>query len=629
MKIRFLSISSLLVLLFSFYAFSQQKLTYETSRYNIIKHNTIKVSEIKTDWSVQLLNLDNPREGNKAYTEYIEKIKGEVEKKYPKKDISGSSFKLNNSLSVDTPLVITGFEGNPFENGVPNDNNLAISNDGMLISAINSSLYFFDTQNDTLLNHVSLSAFSDTLQVNPEQYDPKLLYDPGTDRFVVVCLSGFLDSTSNIIVGFSQTNDPLGLWNLYYLPGNLLADSSWSDFPAIALTEDELFITVNLLKNNESWQTAFKQSVIWQVNKNSGYNGQSLQTKLWSDIKFAGIPIRNNNPFQGGSRLTGPDIYLMSDKNFAVQNDTMFLLHVSNVLSDTTATLTVNALMSDKTYGMPPKAMQPMNQLLETNDARVLGGFIENNKIQFVGNTVDTLTGFVTFFHGIVSNVSGSPSIHLTLMTDTLEYGYPNISYTGKNSSNNSAIITVNYTSAHTYPGFCSFYYNDNGEYSKRVNLKSGNTYINILSGPDRWGDYSGNQRKYNDPGKVWVAGTFGKYKSTAPFNLKRQLGTWIAELQKQNDEIAITIPEYFDLLTYPNPSTDIISVELFVPYDAVINVSLYDISGKLVKCLLNGTATAGKNLLIFSTLPLRKGVYFLTIKGPNSIFLTKKIVKE
>ncbi len=310
-----------------------------------------------------------------------------------------------------------------------------------------------------------------------------------------------------------------------------------------------------------------------------------------------------------------------------MQNDTMFLLHVSNKLSEPTATLTVNALISDKAYGMPPQAKQPQNQLLETNDARILGGFIENDKIQFAGNTMDTLTGFATFFHGTVNNVSGSPSIHLTLMTDTLECGYPNISYMGNGISDNSSIITVNYTSAHTYPGFCSFYYNGNGEYSKRVNLKSGNTYVNLISGTDRWGDYSGNQRVYDDTGKAWVAGSFGKYKHQGIFTYRLH-GTWIAELQKQNDDVEIIIPEYFDLLAFPNPTSDIITVDLSIPYDAVIDVSLYDISGKLVKCLLNGSATAGKTRLSFSTKPLRKGIYFLTIKDSESIFLTKKIIK-
>lgn len=612
-------------ILFPVSLFSQQNCTFQTKTFAFAKHHSVNISEINNDWNVKILNVENPVEDNKTYAEYIEKCKSAIEKRYPRKDNSANFLKSTNILTVDTPFVINGFEGNLFEANIPNDNSLAVSNDAKLMSAMNCNLYFYDLLQDSLMKKISLGAFSDTLNLFPDQYDPKLLYDSQADRFIAVYLAGFLDSTSSIIVGFSQTEDPTGFWNLYYLPGNPLADTSWSDFPAIAITNDELFVTVNLLKNDEEWQAAFKQSVVWQIDKASGYSGSLMQTKLWSDIKFDGKPIRNLNPIQGGSHSVGPDIYLLSDRNFSTQNDSLFLLHVSNNILDTSATMTINALISDKSYGMPPNAKQPMSQLLQTNDARVLGGFIENNNIQFVGNTIDTTSGFATFYHGIVSNVSSNPSAKLTLMSDTLEFGYPNISYTGKSTSDNTAMITVNYSNSKTYPGFCAFYYNGAGEYSQKIILQKGNTFVNLMSGADRWGDYSGSQRVYNDPGKVWVAGSFGKYVHQGLYTYRLH-GTWLAELQKPADEIII--PETFDLLAYPNPVSDQILVDLSIPYDTELEVALYDINGRLVKLLLKGPANAGKTLFSFSTLPLRNGIYFLSIQDSKSIFLTRKIVK-
>lgn len=603
------------------------------------------MSSMQTGWDAQITNLDNPYEGNKAYAKHIKKIKDEVEKRFPRKD--NYNFKEKNKADVDTPLVVSGFEGNPFVNSVPNDNTLAVSNDGMLMSAINTSIYFFDTNNDTLLKTISLSAFSDTLDLVTDQYDSKLLYDPASDKFIIVYLAGFLDSTSNIIVGFSQSSDPLGLWNMYYLQGNPISDTSWSDFPAIAITENELFVTVNLLKNNESWQNAFKQSVVWQIDKSAGYSGTLLPIRLWYNILYGGKSMRNLNPIGGGSQLYGPDLYLLSDRNFDIQNDTIFLLHISDDLSDTSATLNVIPVISDKAYGMPPTARQPQNQTFETNDARILAGFYENNKIQFVGNTVDTLTGQASFYHGIINNVNSTPALHLNIFTDTLDFGYPNISYTGNSTENNSAIITVNHSSPSTPSGFSAYYYDGSGSYSPRITLKKGVTYVNLLSGSyERWGDYSGSQRKYNEPGKVWVAGSFGK-KRQQGFVTWREHGTWIAELIKPQDPVIFpgisdliayqygmdktknnTIPEYFDLLAYPNPVADIMYVTVDIPYDSQIEVELFDVTGKLIKQLMNGQVTAGKNLLTFSTLPLRNGTYFLTIQDSKSIFLTRKIVK-
>jgi hypothetical protein len=76
------------------------------------------------------------------------------------------------------------------------------------------------------------------------------MYDPKADKFVLMCPVGFVDSTSKIIVGFSQTNDPNGNWNLYTLPGNPLNNNLWSDYPMISMTEKELFLSINLLYND-------------------------------------------------------------------------------------------------------------------------------------------------------------------------------------------------------------------------------------------------------------------------------------------------------------------------------------------------------------------------------------------
>jgi len=631
MNAKYLPLAVILLFL-SVCSYSQTKSSGRQNQLSFKKHSTVNVSAIKNDWNVHLENMDNPFEGNKAYAEHMNELKREAGIKYPKKDHFVSPNKIKDKTTPDTCVVLGGFEGNAFANNLPNDNTLAISNNGMLISDINSSIYIYDTQNDTLLKTFSLTAFSDTLQMNSSQYDPKLLYDPGADRFVMAYLAGNQDSTSDIILAFSSSNDPLGFWNLYYLPGNPLGDTSWSDFPAIAFTQNELFLTINLLNDSGTWQTAFKQTVIWQIDKNKGYAGDTLKTKLWNDIQTSGRPLRNIHPIQGGSALTGPDIYLLSDRNFASQCDTIFLLHISNVLTDTNSYLTITPLITDVSYGFPPNADQPANQTLATNDARVLAGFMENDKIQFVGNSIDTLTGKASFYHGIINVFSGSNSVHLTLFSDTLEFGYPNISYTGLGALDNSAIITVDYANKFTFPGYCAINYNGiTGMYSSLGNLKSGNSYVNFFSGtePERWGDYSGSQRVYNDPGKVWVSGNFGKKKNS----LSRVNATWIAHLQKADPDAGVQnysgLNKAANLIAFPNPLSDQLFVDLTLPYDATINISLYDETGKLVRQLLQGKAAEGKNRLSFSTKPLGKGIYFLMAKDAKNIFLTQKIVKD
>ena len=81
------------------------------------------------------------------------------------------------------------------------------------------------------------------------------------------CLNGFDPLYQLYHRCLSQTNDPAGLWNLYALPGNPKDNDRWTDYPMIALTEGELFLTGNLIIPGEPWQTGFSETLIWQMSR--------------------------------------------------------------------------------------------------------------------------------------------------------------------------------------------------------------------------------------------------------------------------------------------------------------------------------------------------------------------------
>ena len=127
---------------------------------------------------------------------------------------------------------------------------MTISNDGMIISCINSTLHVCDTDR-TLLEAKSLDAIGQELEIKFRKYDPRVIYDPNNDRFVMTYLNGSNPDEILLTLGFSKTNDPTDGWNLYSLPGNPLDDDSWSGYPMISLRGDELFYTINLLRDRE------------------------------------------------------------------------------------------------------------------------------------------------------------------------------------------------------------------------------------------------------------------------------------------------------------------------------------------------------------------------------------------
>ncbi len=616
-----------IVLLLPLQIVSQQN--YQVRRYTYAKADRVYPRQIKVDWLFEIQNLESPFEGNSFEQLYIDSIKTKVEASFNSKGYIPTYKQLKPYYSVTVPKIIKSFEGNHYSSSVPNDNSMAVSNEGMVVSAINTNIIFYDTQNDSLLKTISLRAFSDTLSsVSSQQYDPKVIYDYQTDRFIVVFLAGVGTSVStNVIIAFSSSSNPMDSWNLYSLPGNPLNDTSWSDYPAISLSNEDLFITVNLLKKGSgSWQTSFKQSVIWQIDKDKGYHGDSLVLALYSDISFQAKAIRNIHPVRGGNTFYGPNMYFLSERNFALQNDTFFLIQTYNNLSSNYLNLSVNSVLADCNYGMPPNAKQTNNKALATNDSRVLGAFFQNDYIQFVGNTVDTLTGHASFYHGIFSPKQKNRKIHLNILTDTLlEFAYPAISYCGTNSNSKHSIVSFDYTARTVFAGMGAIFYEDKDLYSKPLVLKKGDTPIQVLFYLQRWGDYSASQPRYNHPGEVWTAGTYGK--KVGNFRL---YGTWIAAILNTVEEEPILVDgQDISSSVYPNPmNDDQVKVDFVLPEDELIEVEIIDATAKRVALIFKGEAKKGRNILSFSSQALAQGIYFLLIKNKNLVLKTHKIIK-
>ena len=158
----------------------------------------------------------------------------------------------------------------------------------------------------------SLTSLFSTVGVYSWISDPRVIYDPATDRFILVCFSGDVSNESTILLAFSQSNDPTGSWNTYTLTGNPLNDSTWSDYPILAITDKDVFVTFNLVKDSINWMEGFRQSVIWQIDKQSGYTGVALPYHLWSGIQYNGAPLRNICPAKYQTTPMGTNMYFLT-----------------------------------------------------------------------------------------------------------------------------------------------------------------------------------------------------------------------------------------------------------------------------------------------------------------------------
>jgi hypothetical protein len=612
--------TSLVILLFCGLNVHSQQST--TKSFTIEKKAVIDMNGNNDAWSPMLKNQVLPKPDDGADEEYAAKVRDDLMKQYARNRQNNSGYKI---ALVDTPIMFQNFTGNAFNNFVPNDNDMAISNSGILCSVANTTVWSRNTVTNQVHGSYNLHTLTSTLGLQQEEFDPKIIYDPVANRFIAIFLNGFTDSTSNMLVGFSQTDSSWGAWNFYALPGNPLSDTSWSDFPMAAITNNELFITVNLLYNDSTWQAGFRQTVIWQVNKNEGYTGASLSPQLHYGINYNGNNIRNLCPVKGGSQSYGPDMHFLSNRNFAASNDTLFLVHITDTINAAGQTLTVNPVISNINYHMPVYAVEPFVDLLAVNDARVMSAFIENNRIQFVFSCLDTASGKDCIFYGIADSSASGWSITGNLHTHPVrDLAYPNISYAGNSASDNRAIIVLLYSAAAVAPGTGAVLFDGISQFSSVATVQAGQTYINMLAGgPERWGDYSGSQRKYNQPGIVWVS---GGYCIT-----NHQTRTWIAELSANS---AVAVAENPKVETtaslFPNPAAERVTVAFNNPRDQFLTFEVYDAGGRSVQQLFRGAVSKGENEFSFSAESLTQGIYFLKISGGSgTTVLTEKFVKE
>ncbi len=576
----------------------------------------VVLSQVDDKYNVNVSGVEMPEPDAVTGQEELKEIKKLVRAQYPYKV---SMVGKKTSSTVQTPVLGTNFVADSFS-GIPPDNCSSVNRNNKAVNVMNSNIVVHDATTGAYLQRKSLQAFSAAVGLNNTirftgnyKYDPKVVYDPGADRFITIILNG-TNGNNWVVLGFSQTNDPTGAWNFYKLYGNFSNDTTWFDYPALSVTKNELFFTGNKLKYNTSWQLGFQQTLIYQVRKQDGYNGDtSLNYQIWDSIMYNNQPLRCLYPLNPGDSQLGPDQYFLSNRNFAVNSDSVFIVRVPDTIGSVDSVLTVTAVKATSgSYGAPPDARQTDTSLsLATNDARVLGGFIEGNEIQFVNTSVNPANGNAAVFHGVISNFRTAPSFTGSIFSiDTLDMGYPNISYSGNFSGSNQSIISFNYSGPHTFPGFGAVLC-DAGNFSDMLIIHKGDTTIYQLSGKEqRWGDYSGNTPDWTSLGAVWAEGIFG--------HKGRQYGNYMARIVSPY-QLAIpqvSAPADEQAKAYPNPAWQFVNFQFTVGSEQVFSFMIYDMQGRVVDKLTDQYCNEGKNVIQFNIAPLVTGTYFLKAIG-------------
>ena len=552
--------------------------------------------------------------------------------------------------NTTTPLSERGTDIPPGA-GTPNDNHIAVGNDGKIVSVMNTVIR---VHNDTgkVIKAFTLENFALNPNIKKESiptlnrtYDPRVVYDPYTDRYIVLYMHGTTDKSSFIVVGFSSSNDPTKPWYVYKVPGTPIQDSVWSDYPIVSQTKEDLFFTVNLLHNGSSWEEGFVEAVIWQLNKDDGYKGDTLNKNFFHNIKYDGVSIWSICAIQNGPMPNGIDNYFLSVRPYAKENDTVFVHRITNTLRSGQANYELGVLKSPIKYGFPSSALVPDTAFrLRTNDARVLSGVRMGSQLHYFQNCMNFNTLQAHIMHGSIYNLTlpsgaspnnnrtrwneGGASIKAHLYTnDSLDFGYPAVAAAGfepmdeRDPIDPSMLVTSVYAGPKHYPGTGAFFINRYNEHSDYQILKKGQSVINytyIKPAEQRWGDYEGIQAKFNEKGVFYLVGSWGKTNS---------MFAYVARVKLKDTVYDNPIAQ---VRVFPVPTTENVQIEIQNDEFASITGQIYTVDGKLISAKspssnqtlaipgnqsFNISLEPGTHRYALHTLGLPKGVYFLKLQ--------------
>jgi hypothetical protein len=389
---------------------------------------------------------------------------------------------------ADTPLTGTT------SNVIPPDTDGAVGQDKLLVTLNNN--YVIEQKSDgAVLSTVSMPTFwGPAGAVLP--FDPKTLYDPYNNRWIVSAVCEPQSASSSILFGISDTSDPSGAWHLYRVDADS-SDLAWADYPSIGFNKNWIAIHVNMFGNSTN---TFSQGRLLVVDY------PSLRGFSPSAALVTGLPSFTTQPAVTYS-ATENTLYMVEHVGSASATYRFWSLTSgppSPAVSIVGGSTKVNPLGP---WSIPSGNILPQSGQsgIDGGDSRILNAVFRNGGVYYAqtvglsGRTaaqwvqLNTAGNFVR--GGRVDDASGAHS-----------YAYPSI------SANASGEILVGFT-AFSPSGFASaayaFHATGDPTSSMRdpVILKAGEgAYLKTFGhGRNRWGDYSITQVDPADDTSLWT----------------------------------------------------------------------------------------------------------------------------
>jgi hypothetical protein len=494
---------------------------------------------------------------------------------------------------------------------------MAISNGGFIVTANNDGIEYYNDSGNSIYTDYWSDFFNDNT-LTSSIYDPKVIYDSGADRFVMVVLHGTTAATSKVLICFSKSNNPSDGWWVYQVSGNPLNNNCWFDFPNLGVSNNEIYITGNLFVTGGS----FDQAIVYQIPKANGYAGANINWQYWYNLSSTPFTAFTLVPASHGHQGNyGPGIYFVSNQSGG--NNQIRLWDLSDDLSGnpTMTSYTVN------TTAYSPAAdasQQGTNDQLDNGDCRIQNAFYLDGTIHYVFHS-DIGSGWngIHYNRLLVSSLTNQSSTFG--LQGSFDYSYPAVVPFSTSTTDKSVMIAFLASSGSTYPQVRVVNCDHNLQWSSSTQVKAGETHVDFLSGDERWGDYTGISRKHNSANpEIWLAGSYGADVFLQQYNTYK---TWIAEVYGTSTVQREEDLQEAQISLYPNPTYDFFQVLFTTQTPEPVTIQLLDQNGKLIRLLYQDMPKSGTNKLMFNKEALSAGTYFIQITTSTKTLKNEKVI--
>jgi uncharacterized protein YjdB len=367
------------------------------------------------------------------------------------------------------------------------------------MTATNSQVKI-QTRSGGPVSAVTLNAFWASV-TSGGTFDPRVHYDPYTNRWIVVAVCDAALSTSSILIAVSQTNDPTGLWWMY----KILADGTgvnWLDFPDVGFNGKWITVTGNFFTNSTNTFVAADVFVFDKANLLSG--ASATYTSFLQPGDFTICPALTYNATTGNMFLV--DSY--NGTNFG--GGVMQLWKISGAVGSESMTSVSfpqatgfnwqqnSFAATGPTPGADFAPQSGTSNLIQTNDDRLDQVVFMNNTLWFAHTIFVPYSGSVNPTRSSVQwwqiDTFGNPIQIGTIddPTNTNFYAFPTMTPNGTDD----ALVGFSTFSATTHPSaaYSLRMHTDPADSMRPIQVyrHGQNTYFKKFSGSkDRWGDYS------------------------------------------------------------------------------------------------------------------------------------------